>query len=167
MRNQNTESVVPLLPEISARWSLLWAKFQIPVAREGGREISTPRPIVRSNCFKYKTVFLLFSPCGSWKSVWLRCIYHNCACSLAETLISRFRAIRRVLFCVPYGECCAYWHKIDAIYSFEFSTFCFYFLVRICCGFSLVPYYCNYPRSNNNQQSAKIRCSSTPEVSFN
>ena len=33
-----------MLPEISARRSLFGAKFQIPVARQGGREMSAPRP---------------------------------------------------------------------------------------------------------------------------
>ena len=33
-----------MVPEISDRWSLLWAKFQIPVARQRGREMSAPRP---------------------------------------------------------------------------------------------------------------------------
>ena len=54
----------------------------------------------------------------------------------------------------PFVASCSVFHtvnavhtdkKIDAIYTCEFSTFCFYFLVRICCGFSLVPYYCNFP----------------------
>ena len=35
-----------MLPEISARRSLLWVKLQIPVARQGGREMSAPRPRV-------------------------------------------------------------------------------------------------------------------------
>ena len=91
-------------------------------------------------------IALNIKQCSSmWFVEECRCIFHNCACAPAETLISRFRAIRRILFCVPYCECCAYCQKIDAIYTCEFSTFCFYFLVRICCGFSLVPYYCNFP----------------------
>ena len=37
-----------MFPEISARWSLWWAKFQIPVVsgRQWGREMSAPRPYV-------------------------------------------------------------------------------------------------------------------------
>ena len=35
-----------MLPEISARRSLLWAKLQIPVSRHWGREMSAPRPYV-------------------------------------------------------------------------------------------------------------------------
>ena len=35
-----------MFAEISARWSLLWAKLQIPVSRQRGREMSAPRPRV-------------------------------------------------------------------------------------------------------------------------
>ena len=38
-------SYLTMCPEISARWSLLWAKFQIPVARQAGREGEKCRPL--------------------------------------------------------------------------------------------------------------------------
>ena len=48
MRKQNTNTTVLLdvVPEISARGSLLRAKVQIPIVtdRQGGRDKSTPRP---------------------------------------------------------------------------------------------------------------------------
>lgn len=36
------ESYQTMFPEVSARWSLLWAKLQIPVFRQWGREKSSP-----------------------------------------------------------------------------------------------------------------------------
>ena len=35
-----------IFPEILTRWSLLWAKFQIPVARQWGREMTDHTPYV-------------------------------------------------------------------------------------------------------------------------
>ena len=74
------------------------AKFQIPVARQAGREMSAPRP--------FET---LGSICNRWELRYIyRRIYHlfhvgrtsvyidNCACALAEILNLRFRTIFKV-----------------------------------------------------------------------
>ena len=76
MRQQNTKAgrgaraYRTMLPEISARRSLFGAKFQIPVTRQGGREMSAPRPyvtdpfrplslIIGSNSYIYNSILVI------------------------------------------------------------------------------------------------------------
>lgn len=106
-------SYLTMCPEISARWSLLWTKFQIPVARQTGKEgskcrplehmwripfIHSPRFIIDGNFYIYRTVLELYRPCGAFKCILARCMFDTCACALAETLLSKFRAVIKVLF---------------------------------------------------------------------
>ena len=109
-----------MFPEISARWSLLWAKLQIPVSRQGGREMSAPRPYVTDPFHPLSSVqgnqqFLYI--CHNVldiSSMWYVqvCIFVNCACALVETLSPRFGAIEEVFQTIRAG---VYWHKIDGI----------------------------------------------------
>ena len=74
--------------------------------------MSAPRPyetdpfhslsslIISSNFYIYVTVFQFFPPFGTFKCVLVRCRFDNCACALAETLISRLRAV--ILFSILY-----------------------------------------------------------------
>ena len=71
------------------------------------------------NFYIYNTAFWLFHPRGTIKCILVRCQFHNYACALAETLLSRIRAIIQVMFCsireVLYDIC--------AIYDIYASTF--------------------------------------------
>ena len=46
--------------------------------------IHSSRFIVSSNIYIYRTVFLLFPPCGAFKCVLVRCIFDHCACTLDQ-----------------------------------------------------------------------------------
>ena len=86
MRQRNIKRLVPLdmVPERRTKWcsrrSLLWAKFQIPVTRQWGREMSAPRPCVtdpfhslnNSNFYICVTVLYRFPSFGTFKCVLVR-----------------------------------------------------------------------------------------------
>ena len=98
------------------------AKFQIPVARQWGRERSAPKPIetdplhpLGSICdIKQLPYICMILPVISfmWDAqVW---IYDNCACGLTETLKWRFKAIfKNAIF--PRVHADAFWRDICAI----------------------------------------------------
>ena len=84
------------------------AKFQIPVARQGGREVSAPRPYVTDpthslgSIHNYEQFLYICNNVPFISSMWylhcilVRYIFDNCACAHTETLISKFRAIINV-----------------------------------------------------------------------
>ena len=90
------------------------AKFQIPVARQGGREVSAPRPYV-TDPFRllssvtiyiaipiYTRAFKFFPACGTFKCVLRWDIFNDCACALLETLLIVVQSFNKS--CVfPYG----------------------------------------------------------------
>ena len=69
-------------------------KFQIPVARQGGREMSAPRPCVTDPFHSLGSIFNITQFLGICKSIpvisstWYlkvrlgRCVFDNCACAL-------------------------------------------------------------------------------------
>ena len=104
-----------MFPKISARWSLFGrAELQIPVVtgklgREGEKclpldhwwhipLIHSTRWVPRINFCIYRKEIELFLPCGKYKCVFVRCVFDNYPCVLAETLNSRLRAVPEVKF---------------------------------------------------------------------
>ena len=78
--------------------------------------IHSTRFLTSGNFYIYNSAFYLLSPCGTFKCVLVRCIFDNCTCALARTLLSRFRAIIQAMLCsircalVPT-------HKQDNVYA--------------------------------------------------
>ena len=81
------------------------AKFQIPVARQWGREMSAPRPFetdpfhpLGSIC-NIKQLLYICTNLPVISSMWDAqvCIYDNCACDLAETLKLRYSGIFKAM----------------------------------------------------------------------
>ena len=92
----------------------LWFRYlSSPTGREG--EISrpvdhmrqipyilSPRLIVSTSFYIYRTIFYIFSPCGTLRYVLMQSIVNNCGRALARTLISRLRPL--LSFCqFSYG----------------------------------------------------------------
>ena len=128
MRKQNTKTTVPLdvVPErrtkrCSPRFrpggrfcELRFRYLSSPTGREG--EISRPldhmrqipfihsaRLIHTTNFYIYRTVFYIFSPCGTLICVLMKSTFNNRARALARTLISRLRPlVELLLFCIRY-----------------------------------------------------------------
>ena len=128
MRKQNTKTTVSLdvVPESRTkrfpprfrpvgRFSeLRFRDLSSPTGREG--EISRPldhmrqipfihsaRLIHSTNFYIYRTVFKIFSPCGTLGCVLMWSIFNNCAGALARTLISRLRPlVELLLFFIRY-----------------------------------------------------------------
>ena len=116
MRKQNTKTTVPLdvVPErrterfpprfrpVGRFCELRFRYLSSPTGREG--EISRPldhmrqipfihsaRLIDSTNFYIYRTVFWIFSPCGTLRRVLMQSIFNNCARALPRTLIPRLR----------------------------------------------------------------------------
>ena len=143
MRKQNTKPTVPLdvVPErrterfatrfrpVGRFCELRFRYLSSPTGREG--EISRPldhmrqipfilsaRLIDTTNFNIYRTVFQIFSPCGTLRCVLMWSIFNNCARALARTLISRLRPPLELLFvCFFFPRCGDYWCKIAGIYA--------------------------------------------------
>ena len=123
MRKQNTKTTVPLdmAPErrtkrfpprfrpVGRFCELRFRYLSSPTGREG--EISRPldhmrqipfihsaRLIDSTNCYISRTVFYIFSPCGTLRCVLMLSTFNNCAHALAKTLISRLRPLVELLF---------------------------------------------------------------------
>ena len=89
-----------MLPEISARRSLLWVKFQIPVVtdRQGGRDKSAPRPFVTdpihppNSSYSQYQLLSLYNSVPVISSLWyvqvsIGTMFDNCTCAFAELLL--------------------------------------------------------------------------------
>ena len=122
-----------MLPEISARWSLLWAKVQIPIVtdRQWGRDksaicyrslSSTQLDSYLEGISQYITDRAsYFLHMVHWSEFWCS-ILGNYTCALAETLISRFEAIIQIMLCfMPYVHVLHICNKIDGIYACAFA----------------------------------------------
>ena len=127
MRKQNTKPTVPLdvVPErrterfpprfrpVGRFCELRFRYLSSPTGREG--EISRPldhmrqipfihsaRVIDGTNFCIYRTVFQIFSPCGTLRCVLMYSIFNICARPLPRTAISRLRPLVEVLFFIRY-----------------------------------------------------------------
>ena len=128
MRKQNTKATVPLdvVPErrtkrfpprfrpVGRFCELRFRYLSSPTGREG--EISRPLDHIRqipfihsartrdsTNFYIYRTIFKMFSPCGTLRCVLMWSIFNNCARALARTLISRLRSlVELLLFSIRY-----------------------------------------------------------------
>ena len=123
MRKQNANKAVPLDAVPERRTERCSPRF-----RPGDRFLGEPRfrylspgiegekcrpldrrrqiPFIHSarltssiNFYIYRLVFQLFPPCGTFKCTLVLCILGNGACTVNETLLSRFRAIIKVMLC--------------------------------------------------------------------
>ena len=61
--------------------------------------IHSARIICSGNFYIYRTVFKIFPPFGTIKCVLIHCTFGNRACTLNESVISKFTAIIKVLLC--------------------------------------------------------------------
>ena len=99
------------------------AKFQIPVAREGGKcrpldhtrqipFVHSARSIIGNNSYIYSSILVI---CGTFKCILRWCLFDDCPCALAEIVLF-FRAIVSPVFfhMVSAG---AYCHKIHNIHT--------------------------------------------------
>ena len=99
-----------MFPEILARWLVVWAKFQIPVARQCGREMLVHRPdmtdpfcslsrlevIFISKEQNFSNIFLVLRSSVVWRgAIW------QCTSNLVKTVI--WRLIRLVLVLAHTG----------------------------------------------------------------
>ena len=128
MRKQNTKTTVPpdVVPErrterfpprfrpVGRFCELRFRYLSSPTGREG--EISRPldhmrqipfihsaRLIDSTNFYIYRTVFWIFSPCGTLRRVLMQSIFNNCARALPRTLIPRLRfLVDLLLFFIRY-----------------------------------------------------------------
>ena len=165
MRKQNTKTTVLLdvVPErrtkrCSPRFrpggrfcELRFRYPSSPIGREG--EISRPldhtrqipfihttRLLDSTNFYIYRTVFWIFSPCGTLRCLLMQC--NNCARALARTLISRLTPLVDILsffiryvvvttgakqMALTYAHCWKY--QIVHFISFHFMSFCACFCV--------------------------------------
>ena len=122
MRKQNAKTTVPLDVVPERRTKRFPPRFR-PVGRfcelrfrylssPTGREGETSRPLDHmrqipfihsarltdsTNFYIYRTVFYIFSPCGTLRFVLMESIFNNCARALARTLISRLRPLFELL----------------------------------------------------------------------
>ena len=71
---------------------LLDDRWQIPF-------IHSSRFISSSNFYIYRAMFQLFPPCDTFSCDFAFCIFDNGACTIKESLISRFRAIIWFMLC--------------------------------------------------------------------
>ena len=118
IRKQNAKTTVPLDVVPERRTKRFPPRFR-PVGRfcelrfrylssPTGREGETSRPLDHmrqipfihsarltdsTNFYIYRTVFYIFSPCGTLRFVLMESIFNNCARALARTLISRLRPL--------------------------------------------------------------------------
>ena len=115
-----------MFPEISARWSLSWAKFQIPVPRQWGREMSAPVPYVTDPFHSLSSIYnqWQFIYIWQWFSYFLHLVplsvfRYGAHFTVAHVLLQKhsFKGSDPLLqSCfVPYGTCCCWlsqnrWH---------------------------------------------------------
>ena len=78
--------------------------------------IHSARYINSSKSHIYRTVFHLSPPFGTFKSVLLRCLFCNCACTFGDQLL---QAIIILVFHTVHAS--AYWHKSKSIYACAFG----------------------------------------------
>ena len=88
-----------MLPEISARRSLLEASFRYLSPGSEGEKcrpldhawqnpfVHSARCMIGSNSYIYTTTFQLFPPCGTFKCVLRWYTFNDCGCALAETFL--------------------------------------------------------------------------------